>query len=151
MAKSTAMTKAQREAFLAEPRIAVVSISEAGRGPLAVPVWYAYEPGGDVRIWTGEKTRKAELLRSAGRMSLVVQDPAPPYRYVSIEGPVTIEPVQYERDVRPLAYRYFGPEMGERYLASIGGSAGVASDILVRLTPERWLTVDYTKVMEIPG
>ena len=45
-----------------------------------------------------------------------------------------------------MAYRYFGPEMAGGYLASIGGSAGVAKDILARLHPERWLTVDYGKL-----
>ena len=32
------MTKAEREAFLAETRIAVITVAEAGRGPLAVPL-----------------------------------------------------------------------------------------------------------------
>lgn len=141
----TAMTKAEREAFLSQTWIAVISIPEPGRGPLTVPVWYSYAPGGDVCVWTGSKTHKARLLQTAGRISLCVQDPMPPYRYVSIEGPFRIEPVQYERDVRPMALRYFGEGMGENYLASIGGAAGIVDDILLCITPERWLTVDYSK------
>jgi hypothetical protein len=143
---NTAMTKEEREAFLAQPWVAVISISEESRGPLTVPVWYLYEPGGDVRIWTSHKSRKARLLAAAKRMSVCVQDPRPPYKYVSIEGPVSIEPVQFERDVCPMAFRYFGGEGGERYLESLGGAAGVADDILVRVRPERWLTVDYAKL-----
>ena len=85
-------------------------------------------------------------MQAAGRISVCVQDTHPPYKYVSIEGPISIEPVQFERDVRPLALRYFGAERGEEYLASIGGAAGVAEDILVRVKPERWLTVDYSKL-----
>ena len=142
----TAMTREEREAFLAEVRIGIVSIPEEGRGPLTVPVWYLYEPGSEVRIWTGSKSRKGMLLKSVKRISLVVQDPTPPYRYVSVEGPVNIEPVQFDRDVRSLAYRYLGQESGEPYLKDIGGSAGVSEDILVRLQPERWLTVDYSKL-----
>jgi hypothetical protein len=140
------MTKEEREAFLAEPWIAVVSIPEEGCGPLTVPVWYFYEPGGDVRIWTSHNSRKAKLLETAKRMSVCVQDPRPPYKYVSIEGPVSIEPVQFTRDVCPLAYRYFGGEGGERYLESLGGAAGVVNDILVCVKPERWRTVDYSKL-----
>ena len=143
---STVMTKEERETFLAEPWVAVVSIPEAGCGPLTVPVWYLYEAGGDVRIWTGSKSRKAKILQKAERISVCVQDPRPPYKYVSVEGPVSIEPVQFSRDVCTMAYRYFGAEGGERYLESIGGEAGVAEDILVRLQPERWLTVDYSKL-----
>jgi hypothetical protein len=143
---NTNMTKGEREAFLAMPWIAVVSISEAGRGPLTVPVWYAYEPGGDVHIWTGKDTYKGRLLKSVARISVCVQDPKPPYRYASVEGPVSITAVDFEQDVRPMAYRYFGKVRGDQYLASIGGSAGVTSDILVSVHPERWLTVDYSKI-----
>ena len=142
----TTMTREEREEFLAEVRIGIVSIPEEGRGPLTVPVWYLYEPGSELRIWTGSRSRKGILLRSAKRISLVVQEPTPPYKYVSVEGPVSIEPVHFERDVRSLAYRYLGQESGEQYLKDIGGSAGVGEDILVRLQPERWLTVDYSKL-----
>jgi hypothetical protein len=142
---NTTMSKEEREAFLAKPWVAVISIPEAGRGPLTVPVWYLYEPGQDVRIWTGRRTHKAKLLESASRISLCVQDPTSPYRYVSVEGPVSIAPVDFERDVRPMTYRYFGREMGDQYLESIGGRAGVATDILISIHPERWLTVDYSK------
>jgi hypothetical protein len=147
---NTMMTKAEREAFLAQPWIGVVSIPEPGRGPLTVPVWYWYEPGGEVRIWTGKNTHKGRLLEGASRISVCVQDPKPPYRYVSVEGPASVRPVDFERDVRPMAYRYFGADRGEQYLASIGGSAGVVDDILVSVRPERWLTVDYSKIGPLP-
>src|SRR5918995_3907134 len=43
------MTPAEREAFLAEPRVAVLSVVRGdGRPPLAAPSFYAYEPGGDI-------------------------------------------------------------------------------------------------------
>ena len=60
---SLAMSRAEREAFLAETHVAVVSVAQPGRGPLAVPVWYRYEPGGDVRFVTGGRSKKAELIR----------------------------------------------------------------------------------------
>ncbi len=143
---ATTMSIDERDKFLSQAWIAVISIPEPGRGPLTVPVWYSYQPGGDVRIWTGSGTRKARLLQAAERISVCVQDPRPPYKYVSIEGPISIEPVQFERDVRPMALHYFGPENGEKYLESIGGKEGVANDILVRVKPERWLTVDSSKL-----
>jgi nitroimidazol reductase NimA-like FMN-containing flavoprotein (pyridoxamine 5'-phosphate oxidase superfamily) len=142
----TKMTVEEREDFLTKPWVAVISIPEQNRGPLAVPVWYLYEPGGDFCIWTGPKTRKGILLRSAERISVCIQDQSPPYKYVSVEGPVRIEPMDFERYVRSMAYRYFNPEQAERYLVEIGGAAGVAKDILVRIKPERWLTVDYSKL-----
>ena len=64
---SLAMTRQERERFLADPHVGIISIAEEGRGPLTVPVWYSYEPGGDLRVVTGRTSRKGRLLeRRAG-------------------------------------------------------------------------------------
>jgi PPOX class probable F420-dependent enzyme len=141
---SLAMSRAEREAFLAATHVGIVSIAEAGRGPLSVPVWYRYEPGGEVRFATGDASRKAELLRRAGRASLCVQTETPPYRYVSVEGPTTIEQVDFERDTREMALRYLGPRMGEAYLAATYPN-GTSREVIVRLRPERWWSADFRK------
>jgi PPOX class probable F420-dependent enzyme len=140
---SLAMTRAEREAFLAGTHVAVVSIAEAGRGPLTVPIWYVYEPGGEIRFVTGGASRKARLVRAAGRASLCVQEETPPYRYVSVEGPVTVGRPDFEHDVRATALRYLGQQMGEAYLQAT--AAEREGSILVSLRPERWLSVDYHK------
>jgi hypothetical protein len=44
----TRMTRGEREAFLADVRVGLVAMSDGQRGPLAVPVWYGYEPGGEI-------------------------------------------------------------------------------------------------------
>ena len=140
---SLAMSRAEREAFLAETRVAVISVADEGRGPLTVPVWHIYEPGKHVRFVTGGASRKAALIHKAARLSLCVQTETPPYRYVSVEGPVTIGVPDYERDIRPTALRYLGPQLGELYLQATAGER--AGSILVTLAPERWLSVDYAK------
>ena len=143
----TKMTLEERQAFLAETRVGIISIAEEGRGPLTVPVWYYYQPGGEVCIWTGAETRKGKLLQMVQRISFCVQDPTPPnYKYVSVEGPFTILPVDLERDIHALALRYYGPVNGERFYEDVSKSDNWKKDILVRLTPERWLTVDYSKI-----
>src|SRR5215472_6239691 len=106
------MSSEEREAFLSETHVAVVSVDEPGRGPLTVPVWYRYEPGGHVRFVTGGSSRKARLLRAAGRLSLCVQTETPPYKYVSIEGPATFGVPDFELDVRQVALRYLGEQLG---------------------------------------
>ena len=141
---SLAMSRSEREAFLAETRVAIVSIAEPDRGPLAVPVWYRYAPGGEVRFATGETSRKARLVRRAGRASLCVQTETAPYLYVSVEGPTTVEPVDFERDTREMALRYLGPQMGEAYLASVYPN-GTSGELIVRLRPERWWSADFRK------
>ncbi|MGI8926737.1 MAG: pyridoxamine 5'-phosphate oxidase family protein [Tepidiformaceae bacterium] len=140
---SLSMSRSEREAFLEGVHIAVVSVQEPGRGPLTAPIWYHYEPGADVYMVLGKDSRKANLLHASGRMSLCVQEEAPPYRYVSIEGPVTLGTPDYNRDTRDMAHRYLGREAGDAYLAGTGGGEG---NLLARLTPERWLTVDYGKM-----
>ena len=103
---SLTMTKEEREAFLAAVHVGVISVAEDGRGPLTVPIWYSYEPGGEVRVITARASRKGRLLERAGRFSLCAQTETPPYKYVSVEGPiVAIEAADLERDRRPLATR----------------------------------------------
>jgi hypothetical protein len=140
------MSVEEREAFLAEVHVAVISIPENGRGPLTVPVWYAYDPqSGEFKVWTSGSSRKAQLLREAGRCSICVQQETPPYKYVSVEGPVTIEAIQFESDIRPIVYRYLGPEEGDQYIDDLGGESARTGDILIRLKPDRWLTEDHAK------
>jgi nitroimidazol reductase NimA-like FMN-containing flavoprotein (pyridoxamine 5'-phosphate oxidase superfamily) len=143
---SLAMTKQERETFLADLHVGIISIPEEGRGPLTVPIWYSYEPGGELRVVTARTSRKAQLLQHAGRLSVCVQTETPPYKYVSVEGPVVaIEPADLERDRRPLAHRYLGAQRGDRYIEKTRGEPGHVGNVLVRMLPERWLTVDYTK------
>src|SRR6202008_2752317 len=79
-----------RELFLAEPHIAALSVSAGpGRGPLTLPIWYQYQPGGEAWVLTEAAPRKARLLEAAGRFPLMVERVAPTVRYVSVEGPVT--------------------------------------------------------------
>jgi len=140
---SLAMSRAEREAFLAETHVAILSVAEPGRGPLAVPVWYEYEPGRDVRIVTGGNSRKMALLRAAGRATLCAQDEKPPYRYVTVEGPIAFGVLDVERDWRGTAIRYLGAQLGEAYLA--GMAAALADAVLFTLRPDRWQTADFRK------
>jgi PPOX class probable F420-dependent enzyme len=140
---SLAMTRAERETFLAGTHIAVLGLAQPGRAPLVVPVWYDYVPGDAVRIVTGGASRKIGFLRQSGRASLCVQDETPPYRYVTVEGPVEIGPPDFERDVRRVAIRYLGEQAGEAYLRATAVEHEGA--VLVTLRPERWLSVDYRK------
>ena len=140
------MSRDEREAFLSGVHVGVLSIHEEGRGPLTAPVWYAYEPGGEVQIVTERDSRKGKLLKEGMRISLCAQDEAPPYRYVSVEGPVfRIDPSDVERNERQLAHRYLGAEAGDRYIGSSTDDRDDDLMILVRMRPERWLTADYSK------
>ncbi len=144
---STAMTKKERESYLSDLHVGILSIPEDGRGPLTAPVWYAYAPGGEIRFTTERSSRKGKLLVPGRRVSFMAQSETPPYKYVSVEGPVTlVETADLERDVRPLAHRYLGKETGDGYIESFRGMYERGETILVKIRPENWLTVDYAKL-----
>jgi nitroimidazol reductase NimA-like FMN-containing flavoprotein (pyridoxamine 5'-phosphate oxidase superfamily) len=139
------MSVAEREDFLAGLHVAVLSVDDPGWGPLAIPVWYSYVPGGTVNVITGGNSVKARLLRAAGRLSLCVQNESMPYRYVSVEGPITaIDETVSADERRALAHRYLGVEGGDLYVASTSEQA--ASSVAFRMEPERWHTSDYGKL-----
>jgi PPOX class probable F420-dependent enzyme len=135
------MTTEEREAFLADLHVGVIAVERPGRAPLSVPIWYGYQPGGDVVIWTDAGSVKEKLIRGAGRFVLTAQDERPPYRYVTAEGPVSGIESADEDTARSIAVRYLGEQEGaaftEQYLTS--------NSVLIRMRPQRWLTLDYSK------
>ena len=140
-----AMSKDERERFLAGVHVGVLSIAAQGRAPLTVPVWYTYEPGGEIRFHTGGSSRKLALLEETGRASLCAQTETAPYQYVSVEGPVTIEGSFAPDERRSVAHRYLGQEFGDAYYDATEDES--ADSVTVRLSPERWLSVDYNKML----
>lgn len=143
---SLKMTKAEREAFLADLHVGIISVADEGRSPLTVPIWYSYQPGREVRIITDKSSRKGRLLERAGRFTLCVQTETPPYKYVTVEGPITAtEKSDVERDGRPMAHRYLGPEVGDQYIDATRGEREAGHSVVIRMQPERWLTADYAK------
>ena len=60
------MSRQEREEFLAGLHVGVFSVASLdGGGPLTVPVWYTYSPGGTVNVSTGRGTRKAAAVMAA--------------------------------------------------------------------------------------
>lgn len=139
------MSRAEREVFLADTHVAILCIADEGRGPLALPVWYRYTPGGDIRIETGGTSRKRKLVERAGRATLCVQTETAPYLYVSVEGPTTLDKPDFEADTREMALRYLGPQIGEAYLKATYPN-GLTDQVIVRLRPQRWATADFRKM-----
>jgi PPOX class probable F420-dependent enzyme len=140
-AMSFAMSQAEREAFLAGVHVGVLTVAlRPGRAPLAVPVWYGYNPGGQVSVPTGGSSQKAAAIGEAGRFSLCAQDEAPPYKYVTVEGPAVIEPAGLAERTA-IARRYLGAEDGDAFIAANPS----ADDVIIRMTPERWYSADFGK------
>ncbi len=136
-----ALSKDDREQFLAEPHVAALSVNDdAGRAPLTVPIWYQYSPGGEPWVLTGPGSRKHRLIEAAGRFTLMVERVTPSVRYVTVEGPVSrIVPATDEQLVEVSA-RYVPPASLDAYLAYARESYG--EQIAIYLTPEHWLSAD---------
>jgi PPOX class probable F420-dependent enzyme len=139
---SFVMTAEEREAFLSGVHVGVLAVERAGRAPLAVPVWYDYSPGGELLIWMERDTVKDRAITAAGRLSLAVQDENPPYKYVTVEGPVVAndQPPTREQALR-IAGRYWPEAEAKAYVDSALGERSV----LVRVRPEKWLSNDQGK------
>jgi nitroimidazol reductase NimA-like FMN-containing flavoprotein (pyridoxamine 5'-phosphate oxidase superfamily) len=139
------MSAAAREEFLADVRVGVLSVTSdpAAARTLAVPLWYSYQPGGLLTVLTGRGSRKAVAIRAAGRFGLCVQDASPPYRYVSVEGPVVTEEALDEAERVAMARRYLGPEGGDRYVAD--NPDPQHKNVAFRMRPEHWLSQDQSQ------
>jgi PPOX class probable F420-dependent enzyme len=136
------MTAAERWTFLAdEPRVGVVSIDAPDRGPVSSPVWFTVEDH-TIQFAIDPDSRKAELMRRAGRATFCVQSEQMPYKYVTVEG--TVErlgptPPEYRR---AQAVRYLGEEVGDLYIASTADEKPETWE----LRPQRWSSTDYGKL-----
>jgi PPOX class probable F420-dependent enzyme len=137
------MTPEQRKAFLTEvPRVGVLSIDAPDRAPVASPVWYSVGVDGEITFSVGTESRKATLLRGAGRATMCVQSETPPYSYVTAEGRVEELGSSTDESRRERARRYLGPEFGDAYFESTQGE----SELTFALHPQRWASVDYSKM-----
>lgn len=141
------LTQQECEQFLAEPRVAVVGVAAgAGRPPLLTPTWYAYRPGGEITFFTGtqgRRARKSRLMDAAGVVTVSVQQPEPPYRYVTVEGTVVgADRPPAPEAMRAVADRYLPPEMAAGFVADELAHPG-PDLVLYSIRPDRWLSMDF--------
>ncbi len=137
----TSMTTEEKQSFMADLHVGVIGLNDPGQGPLTIPIWYDYTPGGDLWFITGKSSRKGALLEMGSRLSMAAQTEEAPYRYVSVEGPITsIEPATTET-LLAMAVRYLGEKQGAAYAAE----SSIENQVTVTVRPERWLAVDYNK------
>ena len=87
------MTESERQDFLAGLHVGVLGIERADGPPLVLPVWYSYEPGGEVEVLTSASSIKGRLAAAAGRASLCAQQEELPYKYVTVEGVAEIDEI----------------------------------------------------------
>jgi nitroimidazol reductase NimA-like FMN-containing flavoprotein (pyridoxamine 5'-phosphate oxidase superfamily) len=137
------MSRSERDAYLQELHVGVISIEQAGGAPLSAPIWYDYDPKIGLWILTEPDSKKGHALRTAERFTLVAQNEAAPlYKYVSVSGPVTEVRTATADEGKAMALRYFDEAMAKMYMESTSG--GESNYYLMK--PEKWLTLDYSKM-----
>ena len=136
-----ALSREDRERFLAEPHVAALSVDAGGsRAPLVVPIWYQYSPGGEPWILTSPSSRKAQLIEAAGFFSLMVERVAPTTRYVAVDGALSrIEPGT-DAQLEEMTRRYLDGDAADRYLEFARRELG--DHVGIYLTPQHWLSAD---------
>lgn len=138
------MSKSERDQYLQALHVGVISIEQTDAAPLSAPIWYDYDPAVGLWILTEPNSKKGAALAAAKRFTLVAQDEAAPlYKYVSVSGPIVeVRPADFEKDSKPMALRYFDEATAQMYLQST--QDGSSNYYLMR--PEKWLTLDYSKM-----
>jgi hypothetical protein len=136
-----ALSQDEREQFFAEPRVAALSVYAGDtRGPLVVPIWYQYTPGGEPWILTAPASRKARLIEANGFFSLMVERSEPTTRYVAVDGAVSrIEPATDDQ-LEEITRRYLSGAAVDGYLEFARTELG--EHVAIWMTPEHWLSAD---------
>ena len=129
------MTDEQRRAFLLEgTRTAVLATVRRNGRPHAAPIWFTLD-GDDVVFTTNRDTVKGHNLRRTGRAMIVVDEPSPPFDFVTVEGSVEIS--EDLDEMLHWATVLGGRYMGADQAAAFGKRNAVPGELLVRLRAEK--------------
>jgi PPOX class probable F420-dependent enzyme len=126
------MTVEECKAFiLAQARPAIAAVVRADGRPHATPVWIDLD-GDQIVFTTWHESLKAKALRRDPRIALTIDDDAPPFAFVVIEGTATLSD-------ESVGLRYWAGRIGGRYMgadqaAAYGARNGVPGELLVRVT-----------------
>jgi PPOX class probable F420-dependent enzyme len=123
-----------REFVLERARTAkVATVRENGR-PHVTPVWVDLD--GEVVVFTtGARSVKGRDLRRDPRVMICIDDDAPPFAFVLIEG---VADLSEDLDaLRTWATRIGGRYMGADRAEEFGARNGTPGELLVRVRPTR--------------
>lgn len=129
------MTDTERRKFLLEgTKTGKLATVRKDGSPHVVPVWYELD-GDSLVFTTGAETVKGKNLKRDPRVCLAVDDQAPPYSFVMIEG--TAELSEDPEELYHWAVRIAGRYMGQAEAEAYGKRNSGEGEVLVRITPSR--------------
>ena len=119
-------------------RTAHVGTTRPDGRPHVKPVWFVLDgrPGDFQLVFTthADSVKRRGLRRDA-QVAVPVDDPAPPYPFIIVEG--TVQVSDDLGQVRAAATRIGGRYMGAGRAAEFGARNSVPRELLVRVTPAR--------------
>jgi PPOX class probable F420-dependent enzyme len=111
----------------------LATVKEDG-SPHVVPIWFVVD-GEQLLFTTAENTVKAKNMRRDPRVTMCVDDQAPPYSFVTISGTVELSDDLEEmlKWATKIGERYMGTDRAEEF----GKRNAVEGELLVRLIPTK--------------
>ncbi|MCI3934755.1 MULTISPECIES: PPOX class F420-dependent oxidoreductase [unclassified Streptomyces] len=131
------MTDEQWRAFVSQgTRTGKLSTVRADGSPHVAPIWFLLD-GDDLVFNTGKDTVKGRNIARDGRVALCVDDDAPPFAFVVLQGRAELS--EDLEQVRHWAARIGGRYMGEDRAEEFGARNGVPGELLVRVRIDKVL------------
>jgi PPOX class probable F420-dependent enzyme len=132
-----AMTDAERDAFLAPPRLGMFSTLTADGAPITVPVWFEWD-GAAARIFSGAATGKVRRIERDPRASLLVANSiGEPEAWVAFDGDVAVINDGAIELAERLAHRYWDMNVATHRSELESWRAAAAHLRVLQLTPRR--------------
>jgi PPOX class probable F420-dependent enzyme len=124
----------KRDAFLAQPHVAILATLGPHQCPHAVPVWYLYEEN-EFTVTMQRGSQKHRNLQRCPNVSLVVDRRERPYYAVTAMGVAEIGASPTREWFLRLATHYLGAESGATYTAS----HNLAESVTICLRPSKYI------------
>ena len=136
------MTQEGMEKFLRQPIVAVLSWVTPKGEVASSPIWYEYRDA-KFHLATSSAFLKVRSMLKNPAVSLCVQDPAPPYRYVTIRATAKVSTnAEAARALDARLARHYLGRIGGRYYTDVVSPMFPGEGRLVELTPTHISSVD---------
>jgi nitroimidazol reductase NimA-like FMN-containing flavoprotein (pyridoxamine 5'-phosphate oxidase superfamily) len=135
------LTTDELVAFLNEAPIARLSSMNPDGTIHSAPVYFKYNDG-DILIGTQEVTRKVRNSKQNPKVTVLIDNQAPPYKGVVIYGNAELD---YEDVIakRVAIFERYMPTENAQQLAT--GLANNHVPVIIRVKPSRMISYDYSK------
>lgn len=141
------LPQAELEAFLAQPLMARLSTHNQDGTIHTIPIWYEYGDG-MILMSTQTITQKAKNIQHNPQVTVLVDTDTMPYAGVMIYGEAELDTEDAVNKRVTIFERYFGNH--EHAQAYADALAAKWEPVIIRVTPTKIISFDYTKGSLIP-